>query len=85
MQAVAVERPIRTVARNILTVPVRVVAPTGVGGLVDSILTPAYATALGLLGWGATMLDENEPARYESAPVAGLLGRLRDAVRSVFP
>ncbi|MEZ0239186.1 MAG: cell division protein FtsA [Chloroflexota bacterium] len=71
--------------REVLEMPVRVVAPTGVGGLVDSILTPAYSTALGLLGWGATMLDENEPARYESAPVAGLLGRLRDAVRSVFP
>jgi len=71
--------------REVLEMPVRVVAPTGVGGLVDSILTPAYSTALGLLGWGATMLDENEPARYESAPVAGLLGRVRDALRSVFP
>ncbi|HEX4896783.1 MAG TPA: cell division FtsA domain-containing protein, partial [Candidatus Limnocylindrales bacterium] len=44
--------------REVLEMPVRIVSPTGVGGLVDSILTPEYSTALGLLGWGATMLDE---------------------------
>ena len=65
--------------------PVRVVAPTGVAGLTDSILTPAYATAIGLLHWGARSLSEGEPARYESAPAFGILGRLRDALRSIFP
>ena len=60
-------------------------APSGVGGLTDSILTPAYSTAIGLLLWGSTMLDEGESMRYESAPAAGLLGRIRDAFRSIFP
>jgi cell division protein FtsA len=71
--------------REVLGMPVRVVAPSGVAGLTDSILTPAYSTAIGLLQWGSTMLDEGESTRYESAPAAGLLGRLRDAVRSIFP
>jgi cell division ATPase FtsA len=62
-----------------------VVSPSGVAGLTDSILTPAYSTAIGLLQWGSTMLDEGESTRYESAPAAGLLGRLRDSVRSIFP
>jgi hypothetical protein len=31
------------------------------------------------------MLDDGEPARYESAPAAGMLGRLRNAVRSMLP
>jgi cell division protein FtsA len=71
--------------REVLGMPVRVVAPSGVTGLTDSILTPAYSTAIGLLQWGSTMLDEGESTRYESAPAAGLLGRLRDAIRSIFP
>jgi cell division protein FtsA len=71
--------------REVLGMPVRVVSPSGVAGLTDSILTPAYSTAIGLLEWGSTMLDEGESTRYESAPAAGLLGRLRDSVRSIFP
>ena len=71
--------------REVLGMPVRVVSPSGVAGLTDSILTPAYSTAIGLLLWGSTMLDEGESTRYESAPAAGLLGRLRDTIRSIFP
>jgi cell division protein FtsA len=71
--------------RQILQMPVRVVAPSGIGGLTDSILTPAYSTAIGLLQWGATFLEEGEPSRYESAPAAGVFGRVRDAVRGIFP
>ncbi|MEO7228977.1 MAG: cell division protein FtsA [Candidatus Limnocylindrales bacterium] len=71
--------------RDVLQMPVRVVAPTAVTGLTDSILTPAYSTAIGLLMWGARSMTDGEPMRYESAPAFGLLGRLRDALRSVFP
>ncbi|HYL39921.1 MAG TPA: cell division protein FtsA [Candidatus Binatus sp.] len=76
---------IAELGREVLQMPVRVVAPTGIGGLTDSILTPAFATSIGLLQWGATFLDEGEPARYESAPAAGILGRIRDAIRGLFP
>jgi len=76
---------IAELGREVLQMPVRVVAPTGIGGLTDSILTPAFSTAIGLLQWGATFLDEGEPARYESAPAAGILGRIRDAIRGLFP
>ena len=76
---------IAELGRDVLQMPVRVVAPAGVAGLTDQILTPAYATSIGLLQWGATMLDEGEPMRYESAPGGGILGRLRDAIKSIFP
>ena len=33
----------------------------------------------------ARSLAEGEPARYESAPAFGILGRFRDALRSIFP
>ncbi len=76
---------IAELGRDVLQMPVRIVAPTGVGGLTDSILTPAYSTAIGLLQWGATSLAEGEPTRFESAPAFGILGRIRDALRSIFP
>ncbi len=71
--------------REILEMPVRIAAPSNVGGLVDNLLTPAYSTSIGLLLWGARSLAAGEPGRYESAPAGGGLARLRDAVRSLFP
>ena len=76
---------IAELGRDVLQMPVRVVAPTGVTGLTDSILTPAYAAGIGLLMWGARSLADGEPTRYESTPAFGALGRLRDALRSIFP
>jgi cell division protein FtsA len=70
--------------REVLQMPVRIAAPAGIGGLVDTLLTPAYATSVGLLAWGAAGLGGSEALRYESAPSGGL-GRIRDALRSIFP
>ncbi len=71
--------------RDVLGMPVRVAGPSGIGGLVDTLLTPTYSTAVGLLLWGAGNLGSGEPTRYESAPALGMLGRVRDAIRSMFP
>ena len=71
--------------RDVLQMPVRIAAPAGVGGLVDNLLTPVYSTAVGLLTWGAATVTAHEPTRYESAPALGGLGRIRDAIRSIFP
>ena len=76
---------IAELGRDVLEMPVRVAAPTGIGGLVDTLLNPGYSTAVGLLQWGAISLSGGEPLRYESAPAMGGLGRLRDALRSIFP
>jgi cell division protein FtsA len=71
--------------REVLQMPVRVSGPTGIGGLVDTIQDPSYATAVGLLRWGAAQIALGEPLRYESAPGGGGLGRIRDAIRNLFP
>ena len=71
--------------REVLQMPVRVAAPTGVGGLTDHLLVPAYATSIGLLQWAARVVTSTEPERFESAPAAGSLGRMRDWVRGLFP
>jgi len=71
--------------RDVLEMPVRVAAPSDVGGLVDGLLEPSSATAIGLLLWGARHVAAAELTPYESAPGGGILARLRGAVRSVFP
>jgi hypothetical protein len=52
---------------------------------VDHLLTPAYSASIGLLQWGAKSLAVHDTGRYESAPSGGILGRIRDALRSIFP
>jgi cell division protein FtsA len=71
--------------RDVLNMPVRVASPGEVNGLTDNILNPAYATAIGLLRWGARGLESGDGARYESVPAGGVVGRVRDALRSLFP
>ncbi len=71
--------------REVLKMPVRVASPSGVGGLTDHLLEPAYSTSIGLLMWGARVVTETEPGRYESAPAGGSLGRFRDWMRGLLP
>jgi cell division protein FtsA len=71
--------------REVLGMPVRVALPAGVGGLTDGLMTPAHASALGLLLWAARVITAHEPERYESAPAAGSLGRMREWLRGLFP
>ena len=71
--------------REVLQMPVRVAGPSGVSGLTDHLLTPAYSTSLGLLTWGAQAVHGYEPLRYESAPARGVLSRMREWARGLFP
>ncbi len=49
-------------AEQILGLPVRRAAPTGVGGLLDVVRSPAYATGVGLVKYGAAKLRTAPPA-----------------------
>jgi len=71
--------------REVLQMPVRVAVPTGVGGLTDNLLTPAYSNAIGLLLWGARTVRGYEPLRYESAPAPNVVSRMREWLRGLFP
>ncbi len=72
-------------AREVLQMPVRIGSPERMGGLVDTISDPSYATAVGLLHWGAAQVAAAETTRYESAPGRGVIGRLLSAIRNLFP
>ncbi len=71
--------------REVLGMPVRVAGPSGVSGLTDHLLTPAYSTSLGLLMWGAQTVRGSELRSYESAPAPGVLGRMREWARGLLP
>jgi cell division protein FtsA len=72
-------------ARDVLDIPVRVAVPEGVGGLTDHLLTPEYATAIGLLEWAARVVTTEDLQRYEPPPRTQNWDRLRDAFRRFFP
>jgi cell division protein FtsA len=65
---------------EILGMPVRRGAPFGVGGLHDVVKSPAYATAVGLVKYGASRLRvsrtelERRPQRPERARVRSRIG-----------
>ena len=71
--------------REVLQIPVRVASPVGVGGLTDHLLTPSYATAIGLLLWAARVVKEQDLQRYEPPPVTVGWTRMRDVIRRLFP
>jgi cell division protein FtsA len=71
--------------REVLQMPVRISGPTGIAGLVDTIQDPSFATAVGLLRWGAIQVALGDPAHYEAESGSGGMGRIRSAIRSIFP
>jgi cell division protein FtsA len=71
--------------REVMQAPVRVAGPSGVEGLTDHLLTPAFSTSLGLLMFGARSVQGYEPARYEGGPTPGMLNRMRDWARGLLP
>jgi cell division protein FtsA len=76
-------------AEHVLGLPVRRGAPTGVGGLVDVVKSPCFATGVGLVKYGAEQLRSPHRVREEEemmeAPVQrGFGGRLSQWFKEVF-
>ena len=79
-------------ARRNLAMPVHIGVPQKITGLIDEIMTPAYATAVGLLLYGAKG-PEAEPMRVfagfgkisERVQIKGLAGKVIDLVKSFMP
>jgi cell division protein FtsA len=65
--------------RDILRLPVRIGAPTGMSGISDVLRDPAYATSVGLLLWGAKHEGkQNWKFRGFGSGLRRLVFRLRD-------
>jgi cell division protein FtsA len=78
-------RGLREYIQDRLKVPVRVGEPEGLNGPMDSVVSPAYASGVGLLKW--VLAQPNDLA--ESRPIrrggAGVGGRLKSMIRAFFP
>jgi len=63
------------VADEIFSAPIRVGVPYGVGGLIDKVNTPDFATAVGLLKYG--FLDLKDRGMIKNQP-KGVLQKIKD-------
>ena len=63
-------------ARDQLEMSTRVLAPSALGGLTDSISSPPYAAASGLLVWGAKNWTTDDERAGRAADVGGRLAKI---------
>ena len=70
-------------ARRNLAMPVHIGEPKKITGLIDEIMTPAYATSVGLLLYGAK--GESTPQEHTRIQIKGLAGKVIDLVKSFMP
>lgn len=77
-------------AKRTLSLPVRIGVPGGVGGLVDDILNPQYAAALGLIIYGSKLnIPSNmglpSLSKRIKLPGKGAITKLFESVKNLLP
>lgn len=75
-------------ARRMLSLPVRIGKPKGVGGLIDDVITPSFANPVGLILYAASKEPEESLTSISKRfklPAQGIFGKLIDTVRDLLP
>jgi len=75
-------------AKRVLSLPVRVGKPKGVGGLIDDIIIPAFASPIGLILYASdqpTTEHLTSFAKKIKLPSKGLAGKFVDLIRDLLP
>lgn len=75
----------KDLAVRVLDLPVRVGAPHDLQGLTDVLESPAYATAVGLLLWGARQTPSDESETRPPRPPSIFWQRVRNWFRAFLP
>lgn len=78
-------RGFKELGREILQLPVRVGRAHDIGGLVDSVSGPAYATAVGLLLWGLRHGPSGKRIHRRGNRWTDLYQRFTDILRAFLP
>jgi len=78
------------VAKRILSLPTRVAKPKGVKGLVDDIIDPKYAAAVGLILYGAqsdqySSTTSQGPGMSIKLPKSAGLSKIVDTIKNLLP
>lgn len=77
-------RAMRELAQESFKVPARIGQPEGLDGPVDSVVSPAYSTGVGLLKWVLAQPGDLASGRSAHRNV-GLGGRLKGVVKAFLP
>lgn len=75
-------------AKRMLSLPVRIGKPKEIGGLVDDILNPTFATPVGLIIYGSkNHITEGESSFIKGIklPSVGFAGKIIDAIKNLLP
>lgn len=82
---------IEEAAKRVLSLPSRVAYPTGVGGLIDDVSDPRFASAIGLILYGLSRGGEEKrrqmpglPSKVK-LPSGNVFGKIVDTVRDLLP
>lgn len=76
-------------ARRMLSLPARIASPKGISGLVDDVMSPTFASSVGLILYGSH--QENESSSISSftgklkLPKVGGAGKLLESLRNLLP
>ena len=72
---------LRSLAQDVMDMPVRIAHPRDLSGLTDALHSPAFATSVGLLRWGG---QEHAPLKPRRS--SGEWGRrIKSFIRALFP
>jgi cell division protein FtsA len=71
-------------AEEVMGVPVRRGTPRGIGGLVDVVKSPMYATGVGLVVYGARHTDRRLFRIREENVYRKVRGRMREWLEEIF-
>lgn len=75
-------------AKRMLALPVRIGIPKGVGGLIDDIMIPSFATSVGLLLYGVKQQPNPTSGGFGKKmkfPSVGMFGKLVDSIKDLLP
>lgn len=75
-------------AKRMLSVPVRVGVPKGIGGLIDDVINPSFSACVGLLMCGAKQNPTENLTSFSKKlklPSTGAFGKLIDSIKNLLP
>ncbi len=77
---------IRTLAADVLGLPVRISQPENLLGLVDQLYSPAYSTSVGLLYWALLVDEALTPKVVKTPPIPNdLWDKIKDFANRLLP
>ena len=78
-------------AKRMLSLPVRLGIPRGIGGLIDDVINPSFSTCVGLLLYGARDIPVNENLTRFTKKIklpggaTGLFGKIISSIKDLLP